>query len=186
MPPSVVRWAFHTPLRLAGVCVAVAAVTVGGVLVATSPTDRAAPEPHRPVARPAPAPSTTTIRSPSPNTIQAPAPTPSEPVGADARRGARDAARAFVDTWASGGRPLSRGKWLDAIRPLTTESLFRGMSVTDPARLPDGHATRVALTEIGAFSSAATVTLTDSVRVDVRMVLEGGRWVVADIQPADT
>lgn len=178
MPPSLVRWAFHTPPRLAGVCVAVAAITVGGVLLATTQADPAAPEPRRSVAQPAPAPTTTAIPSPSP--------TPSELVDADARREARDAARAFVDTWAVEGRPLSRATWLDAIKPITTDSLFRGLRVTDSARLPEGQATSVVLTEIGAFSGAATVTLIDGLRVDVRMVLDGGRWVVADVQPADT
>jgi hypothetical protein len=178
VPPSLVRWAFHTPLRLVGVCVAVAAITVGGVLLAATQSDPAAPEPPSPVAQPAPAPSTTAIPSPSP--------TPSESVDADARRRARDAARTFVDAWAVEGRPLPRATWLDAIEPLTTDSLFRGLSVTDPARLPEGRVIGVALTEIGAFSSAATVSLTDGLQVDVRMVLDGGRWVVADVQPADT
>jgi hypothetical protein len=178
VPPSLLRWAFHTPLRLAGVCMAVAAIAVGGMLVATSSSDRVPTEPRRPGVQPAPAPSTTAIPSPSP--------TPSESVNADARREARNAARTFVDAWAVEVRPPPRAKWLDAIEPLTTDSLFRGLRVTDPARLPEGQTTSVVLTEIGAFSSAATVTLTDGLRVGVRMVLDGGRWVVADVRPADT
>jgi hypothetical protein len=105
-------------------------------------------------------------------------------VSAGIRHEAKDAARAFVDTWATDGRTMPRASWLKAVKPLTTGALFQGLRDTDPARLPVGRPARVALTEVGAFSGAATVTLTDSLRVDVRMVVEGGTWVVSDIQPA--
>jgi hypothetical protein len=177
VPPSVVRWAFFSPARLALVCLAVGLVIVGAVLLAT----RGSPAETRAV-RPA---ETTTPRSqPSPSI--APTATSSEPVGPAARRHVTRTARAFVDVWVS-GRSMSRSAWHAALEPLTTTSLYRGLRSADPSRLPSGASvTDARLEQLGPFAGTAIVMLTGGTALDVHLVAQHDGWVVSNIRPAGT
>jgi hypothetical protein len=109
---------------------------------------------------------------------------PSEVVTRVERKAVTAAAKAFVDTWTSGARQAkARAAWRRAIRPLTTTTLYRGLSVTDPSRFPQGRVRRVRIDAMGAFAADFTVTLTSGLRLDVRMVSDRGRWVASDIRP---
>lgn len=180
MPPSILRWAFHSPLRLALVGVAVTGVLVGALVLVTTQLRHDVHAVPRPVARPVPA-----SAVPSPPTAT-PAPTPSESPGMHARAQVVNVSRLFVDAWARHGPPVPRSTWLRRIERRTTPSLYRGLEVTDPARLPRGRAQRVDLEQLGAFAASTSVTLTSGLRVEVRLVVENGRWLVADVRPVDT
>jgi hypothetical protein len=182
MPPSVVRWAFHSPLRLALVCAAVTGVLVVAVFLATTQLRHGVHAVARPAARPVP-PSAV----PTPSTSTSPLiPTPSETTGTRARARVMHVSRVFVDAWARHGRLVPRAAWLRRIERRTTSSLYRGLEVTDPARLPRGRAQRVDLEQLGAFAATTSVTLTSGLRLEVRLVVENGRWLVADVRPVGT
>jgi hypothetical protein len=188
VPPRIVRWTFHSPLRLAAVSLAVAGILAGGaVLTAVSPSSgvRAEPEPAA-TTSPGAVAATRSAPTPGPSPAPTPAPTPeaAEAVTAQTRDAAAGAARAFVDAWATAGRGRSRADWLQRIEPLTTPTLYRGLRVTDTARLPGGEARDVTLDELGPFAGAATVGLTSGVVLQVQLVTDHGRWVVADVRPA--
>jgi hypothetical protein len=175
VPPSLVRWAFHSPLRLLGVSLAVVAVLVGGVGIATTLTQDPG-KPARAASQPVP--------TPAPTVVPDPLPSASESVSARERRTATRTARAFVNAWAKGGQATqSRPEWLRAMRSLTTASLYRGLKYTDAAALPTSRVRQVHLETLGAFSADFTVTLTSGLRVAVQAVADGGQWVVADIRP---
>jgi hypothetical protein len=174
VPPSLVRWAFHSPLRLLGVSLAVVAVLVGSVGIAASLTQdpgRSTRAATQPVPTPAPTAGPTSL------------PTASESVSTRDRHTATRTARAFVNAWARGGEALSRPEWLRTMRSLTTVSLYRGLKFTDPAALPTGRVRKVHVETLGAFSADLTVTLTNGLRVTVQAVADGGQWVVSDIRP---
>lgn len=185
MPPRIVRWTFHSPLRLVVVSLAVAGILAGGaVLTAVSSGVRARPEPAATTA-PGPAAAMRSAPTPAPSPGPTPAPTPAaEAVTAQTRDAAAGAARAFVDAWATAGRGRSHADWLQRIEPLTTPTLYRGLRATDTARLPGGEAGDVTLDELGPFAGAATVGLTSGVVLQVQLVTDHGRWVVADVRPA--
>jgi hypothetical protein len=175
VPPSLVRWAFHSPLRLLGVSLAVVAVLVGGVGIAATLTQGPG-KPARATSQP--------VSTPAPTVIPDPLPSASESLSARDRRTATRTARAFVNAWAKDGQQTkSRTEWLRTMRALTTASLFRGLKFTDPAALPTGRVEQVHLKTLGAFSADFTVTLTTGLRVAVQAVAEGGKWAVADIRP---
>jgi len=178
MPPSLVRWTFHSPLRLVATCLAVVAVLVGTVvLVDASSEPRAVARQPQQSVKPQPTP------TPSP-TMDRPQPTQSEVVTHAERKAAASAAKAFVDAWTTGARQtMAPRTWRRAIRPLTTPTLFEGLSVTDPSRLPHAQVRRVRADAVGAFAADFTVTLTDGMRLGVRMVSDRGRWVASDIRP---
>jgi len=173
----VLRWVFHSPGRLAAVSLVVAAIVVGGTVLAgsrtASPTKVPAPAPAAGAARPMP----TAVTPKRP-------PAPTERVPGSVRREITRAARAFVQTWALGREPVDRTRWLRAVRARTTGSLYRGLRVTDPARLPRGHVRAVDLEEAGPFAGTAGVALSGGLRVEVALVAERGRWLVADVRPA--
>jgi hypothetical protein len=183
MPPSILRWAFHSPLRLALVAVTLTGVLVGVLVLVTTQSRHDVHAVARPAAaRPVPA---SPVPSP-PASTPTPTPTPSERTGTRARTRVVNVSRVFVDTWARHGRPTPRSTWLRRIERRTTPSLYRGLEVTDPARLPHGRAQRVDLAELGAFAATTNVTLTSGLQVEVRLVVENGRWLVADVRPVDT
>ena len=179
MPPSVLRWAFYSPTRLAVVSLVVAGIVVGGVVLARAqvhPPPQQVTQPRQPVTR---------LSTPTPTTRpDDQASVPGERVPRSVRTTIVRSARAFVDAWARDARPQSGAVWLREIRPLTTPSLYRGLRVTDPARLPRGPVRRVHLRQVGPFAGAAVVALGGGLRVDVRLVSERARWLVADIEPA--
>jgi hypothetical protein len=178
-PSSLLRWAFHSPIRLASVGVLVASTVVACVLLAAGSQHGtnavAAQQPTR-SASPNVPPATPSISTPSPG----------ETVHVAQQGRIRAAARAFVDAWVSDGRRITRPAWLRKIRPLTTASLFRGLAATDPARLPPGQVQRVQLERIGPFAATAVVTLNSGLQVQVELLTEHSGWVVADVRPAGT
>jgi hypothetical protein len=177
MPPSLVRWTFHSPLRLLGTCLAVVGVLVGTVVLvdASSEPRTVARQPH---------PTMRTTPTPTASPVEPPEPTPSEVVTRVERKAVTAAAEAFVDTWTSGARQtMERPAWRRAIRPLTTPTLYRGLSVTDPSRLPQARVRRVRIDAVGAFAADLTATLTSGLRLDVQLVSDRGRWVASDIRP---
>jgi len=178
-PPGILRWAFYSPARLAAVCLVVAGIVVGGVLLARSQTVPSArpPTPQQQVPRPVARAGTPTA------TAGDDAPTPTERVPASVRVALVRSARAFVEAWARDAQPASRLRWLHEVRPLATGTLYRGLRATDPARLPRGHVRDVDLEAAGPFAGTAVVALTGSVRIEVRLVAEQDRWLVADIRP---
>jgi hypothetical protein len=177
MPPSLVRWVFHSPLRLLGTCLAVLGVLVGTVVFVDASTE------PRAVAR-QPQPPVTAAPTPTPSPTERAEPTPSEVVTSAERKSATAAAEAFVDAWTSGARQEQpRAAWRRSIRPLTTSTLYQGLSVTDPSRLPHAAIRRVRADSVGAFAADFIVTLTSGLRLDVRMVSDRGRWVASDIRP---
>jgi hypothetical protein len=175
MPPSMLRWVFHSPLRLTGVCCAVAGILVGGVLLAVPQPQQDTHVLAHPVVQPRPV--TPTPAPPEPTS------TPSETVGTRERTGVTTASREFVNAWARHEHPTPRPRWLRTIEPLTTGSLYRGLRATDPARLPRGHAHRMQLEQVGAFGATTVVTLTGGLQVQLQLVTEHGHWVVANIRP---
>jgi hypothetical protein len=179
MPPSLVRWTFHSPLRLLGTCLAVVGVLVGTVvLVDASSEPRAVARQPQPTVKATPTPTASPVDAPEPTS------TPSEVVTHADRRAVTTAAEAFVDAWTSSARQaMTRRTWRHAIKPLTTPTLYRGLSVTDPSRLPQARVRRVRADAVGAFAADFTVTLTNGLRLEVRMVCDRGRWVAADIRP---
>jgi len=178
-PPGILRWAFYSPARLAAVCIVVAGIVIGGVVLAGSQTVAPArgPTPQQRVPEPVGGVST------PPATPDAAA-APTERVPPSVRAGMVRSAREFVEAWALDARQPSRVRWLRGMRPLTTRTLYRGLRVTDPALLPRGHVRHVDLDEAGPFAGTAVVALTRNVRVEVRLVAERDRWLVADIRPA--
>lgn len=175
MPPSIMRWTFYSPLRLAVVSLAVAGILVGGVLIATSQPQHN----HAAIAQPA----ARQTHAPTATVPPTPTPTPSETLDARAHANVTKASRIFVNAWATNEQEAGRNRWLRTIRPLTTDSLFRGLKVTDLARLPRGSVERVRLQEAGAFAATSTVTLSSGLQVEVHLVAEKGHWVVADLRP---
>ena len=183
-PSSILRWAFYTPARLAGVCLVVVGIVVGGVLLARSQTAAPTPRATQGVSQPAPRP-VARLSTPTETATHGDADgsVPTERVPSAVRSGISRSARAFVEAWARDAQPQRRARWLREIRPLTTPSLYQGLRVTDPARLPRGHVRHVDLQEAGPFAGTAVVVLTRIVRVEVRLVAERGGWLVADIRP---
>jgi hypothetical protein len=183
-PPNILGWPFHSPARLAAVTVVVAGIVVGGVMLARSyllPLSRqATPPAPQPVAQTVAQPRTPTASATSGDH----APPPSERVPSSVRTGLLRSARAFVDAWALDADTPARMSWLREIRPLTTQSLYEGLRATDLARLPRGHVRRADLRQPGPFAGTVVVVLTRGVRVEVGLVAEQDRWLVADIRPA--
>ncbi len=154
----------------------VAGIVVGGVVLARSqapPPARHVAQHPRPVAR-----VSTPTAAPGDQ-----APVSGERVPPSVRTGIVRSARVFVDAWARDAQQ-PRWQWLHHIRPLTTPSLYQGLRVTDPARLPRGQVRRVDLEQAGPFAGAAVVELGGGLRVEVRLVAERDRWLAADIRPA--
>ncbi len=175
MRPSVLGWAFFSPVRLALVCLAVGVVLVGTVTLATHESSD-----EEPAVRPA---NTAPARSVAPSSL--PPARPSEAVSQDTRREATNTARRFVEVWVSGDAMPGR-EWHRALEPLTTASLHQGLQMTDPARLPAGHVSAAHLQELGPFAGTAVVTLTGDVVLQVQLVAQHGGWVVSNVQPAGT
>jgi hypothetical protein len=175
MPPSMLRWVFHSPLRLTGVCCAAAGILVGGVLLAAPQPPQHTHVRARPVVQPRPV--TPTPALPEPTSA------PSESVGTRERTGVTTASREFVNAWARHEHPTARPRWLRTIEPLTTGSLYRGLRATDPARLPRGHAHWVQVEQVGAFGATTVVALSGGLQVQLQLVTEHGHWVVANVRP---
>jgi hypothetical protein len=177
VPPSILRWAFHSPARLAAVSLVTAGIVVGVVVLAGSqtPPRTRAPAPQRVAEVVHPTPTATAGDA---------APTSSERVSPSVRADISRSARRFVQAWARDAKPAPRSRWLPAMRAQTTGSLYRGLRATDPARLPRAHVRGVDLEEAGPFAGTAVVTLSGHLRVVVRLVAERGRWLAADIRPA--
>ena len=184
MPPSIVRWAFFSPARLAAVSLVVAGVVVGGVLLARSQVSPPRQQVAGHVPQSAPQPVARLSRPTATAGSGEGALGPSERVPTSVRTGMVRSARAFVDAWARDATPQPRAEWLGGVKPLTTPSLNRGLRATDPARLPRGQVSAVHLEEAGPFAGAAVVALDGGLRVEVKMVAEQDRWLVADIRPA--
>lgn len=190
MAPSLLRWSFHSPLRLAVVSLTVAGVVVGGLALAA--TTVSGPRPPRSTVErlgPTPAPRepvTTMAQSPSPDeSEESEEPTPAERVRAKERTEAVAAGSEFVAAWTSGDeRAVSAARWKRRMRPLTTHALFTGLRATDPERLPPGSVRRVRVDSLGAYSAGLTVTLTGGDRVELDLLAQGRDWVVSDVRPA--
>jgi hypothetical protein len=175
VPPSLVRWTFNSPLRLVLVSLTVAGILGAGAVLAAVQRSPGTRQQDQPVATATPTRSATTNMTPTP--------TPVELVTAETHEHARDAARAFVTAWVHNGTDVSDAKWLHSIRPLATHALYRGLKQTDAAALPSGHLKALHLKQLGPYAGAATVTLTSGLILDVQLVADHGRWVVADIRP---
>ncbi len=174
VPPSVLRWVFHSPARLTLVCVIVAGIIVGGSLLSTGISSD---ERQGEVAQ--------ATSPPAPSTTGTPSPAVSERVDRRAGTRAVHTARTFVNAWLS-GQSMPTAQWRRALRPLTTASLYAGLRSTDPVALPSGDVVSVRLEELGPFATGVLVRLTSGMVLRVDLVAEHGRWAVSNIQPAGT
>jgi len=89
----------------------------------------------------------------------------------------------FTKAWTR--TTLAQPAWLAGLKPLVTAEYLATLSTVDPARVPATRAFDAGrLLSTSGQQSLVQVT-TDVGGMTVTLVLRGGQWLVADIEPAD-
>ena len=141
-----------------------------------------------------PAPSTAAPTTQSTVPVAAPATVPATPGGKSStipvtsappagQPSAPEIAVAFTTAWTR--TTLDQPAWLAGLKPLATPEYLTALTTVDPARVP---ATR-SLDSGRLLSTSGQQSLvrvaTDAGSMTVTLVMIGGHWLVADIEPAD-
>lgn len=183
MLPDTARWLLRTPARLIVAVALVAALLmlVPRLLTAgpdAQPTDQTTTTQRTP---PVPArPHPYRLAPPSDRATHAHQPeTPREVVRDEDRRDAVAAGRRFLVAWQTRVR---RDRWLDGLKPHSTPELFRGLALTDPARVPTAPVQALRPIALGPYAAHLIARLADGQRLELSVVQVGGRWVVAAIE----
>jgi hypothetical protein len=154
---ELLAWCFHSPRRLAAVLVGLLAVLVGAGVAVNAVRSG-------PVQRPSSAVGVSGLSPDAGPAVQA--------------------ALAFTRAWASKPASSTAEQWRQAVSPLATPELVRGLAVTDPGALPGGAPTGDPTIRFVSVSSALIeVPLSTGTRVLVTVVLVNGHWLASDVQP---
>jgi hypothetical protein len=88
----------------------------------------------------------------------------------------------FMTAWA---RPnLDQTTWLAAVIPNTTPEYAATLSSVDPANVPARHVTGPPRSQASTADAALVDVPTDAGPIRVSLVQRDGRWLVADVAPA--
>jgi hypothetical protein len=143
------------------------APAAGGV-----PTTPARPAPVR---RSSPGPT-----PPGPRAPRAEVPGPTAPAGPG--QSVTRVAEAFARAWSRSSLPLS--PWLSGVRPWVTPTLAKGLSETDPGRIPATRVIGEAQLVRASRDSAAVLVPTDGGPITTTLRRVRSRWLVAGVAPA--
>ena len=166
-------WLLYSPRRLIAAVVVAAACTVAGVLALDE--NKPAPMSARPAnATPAPPPAKAHAASVSDGTENAADPAV-----------IRQTARRFLDDYVIASGVRSPKAVPTSLRNLTTPTLWQGLQLTQPDRLPRGSLKTVRVDSVGPFSGTVTAQLGSGSTLSVSVVAWQKGWRVSDVRPAD-
>ncbi len=96
----------------------------------------------------------------------------------------RSAAVRFVEAWLSAPR-LTPHEWAEVMARVATPQLAEGFTSTEPDVIPAATVVSVRAVNVGDYAADYTATLSDGSAVTARVVSDGQRLLVSDVQPAD-
>ena len=127
---------------------------------------------------PAPGGVPTTPARPAPIRRTSSGPTPPAGPGQSVTR----VAEAFAQAWSRSSLPPSA--WLRGVRPWVTPTLARGLSETDPSRIPATRVIGEAQLVRASRDTAAVLVPTDGGPITTMLTRVRSRWLVAGVAPA--
>lgn len=178
-------WPLRSPMHLTVTATALVAIAVGiglalpdskgsnraSAVMATSPRVTSSP----PTPRVATVPGAAAAGQPSP------APSP----GAPAPAAALTVARSWVQAFVTVPKGISSARWVEQLRPYTTEELLPELRSVDPANVPAAKITGEPRTVSSSARSAEVDVPTSVVMVRLLLVATPEGWRVAGYQRAD-
>ena len=168
-----VAWLLYSPRRLIAAVVVAAVCTVAGVLALDE--NKPAPMSARPAnAAPAPPAAKAHAAGLSDGTENAADPAV-----------IRQTARRFLDDYVIASGVRSPTAVPSGLRNLTTPTLWQGLELTQPDRLPRGSLKTVRVDSVGPFSGTVTAQLGSGSTLSVSVVAWQKGWRVSDVRPVD-
>lgn len=185
-------WPLRSPTHLAGTVVVLVAIAVGAGLVlpdsGSSSRVRAAPT-NSPGVTPSPPASRLAVpgathggqsgaassSTPAPSTL---------PPGTPAPVAALTVARSWVHAFLTVPKGISSARWVEQLRPYTTDELFPELRSVDPANVPAAKITGEPRTVSSSASSAEVDVPTTVIVVRLLLVSTPAGWRVAGYQRA--
>ena len=175
-------WPVRSPRHLAGTALALIVIAVGvGLALPESGAGpvRAAPSSSPPVNPSPPASRMAAVPGPVLGG-QPPVPSPNSPAPAAALTVARSWVQAFLTV----PQGISSARWVEQLRPYTTDELMPELRSIDPANVPDAQITGEPRTVSSGPSSAEVDVPTTGVVVRLLLVSTPTGWRVAGYQRA--
>jgi hypothetical protein len=174
-------WPLRSPKHLAGTVLALVAIAVGlGLALPDSGTGpvRAAP-PSSPRVNPIDPPSRSVLPGVDPA-----GPPRARPTGIPAPAAALSVANSWVRAFLTVPNGISPERWIEQLRPYTTDELLPELRSVDPANVPAAQITGEPRTVSSSASSAEVDVPTTAVVVRLLLVSTPAGWRVAGYQRA--